>query len=53
MEQQKHAVRTVMRPLRSKNITLTQARRAWLTVMRREREAAKRAAGQREARAEA
>jgi hypothetical protein len=37
MEQR--VVRTVMRPPRSKNLTLTQAKRAWLKVMRDEREA--------------
>ncbi len=40
MEQR--VVRTVMRPPRSKNITLTQAKRAWLKVMRAEREAEER-----------
>ncbi|HET7460502.1 MAG TPA: hypothetical protein VFJ82_04615 [Longimicrobium sp.] len=32
-------VREVMPPLKSKNITLAQAKRAWLEVMREEREA--------------
>jgi hypothetical protein len=37
MEQQP-MVRKVMRPLKSPNITLAQAKRAWLKVMRREEE---------------
>jgi hypothetical protein len=41
MEQR--VVRTVMRPPRSKNLTLAQAKRAWLKVMRDEREARDRA----------
>ena len=40
MEQR--VVRTVMRPPRSKNLTLAQAKRAWLKVMRDEREAEER-----------
>jgi len=40
MEQR--VVRTVMRPPRSKNLTLTQAKRAWRKVMRDERKAEER-----------
>lgn len=41
MEQQPR-VRKVMRPLKSPNITLAQAKRAFLKVMREEREAEER-----------
>ena len=41
-------VREVMRPHKSKNLTLAQAKRAWLTVMRKEREAEERKQAERE-----
>ena len=52
MEQQP-MVREVMRPPKGDNITFAQAKRAWLEVMREQREAAERRKVERSARRQA